>query len=724
MNIGNALGYSVPAPAVKRPDVSKTGNDSEGATDAPRSATSSAQFAAFLSMIVANNPKVRSDLLKQLPADGAGLLDHLLAEGGVLAEAAEGTNALFAGGAGVAQLPNSAAMAAALQSSAMQSSALDAARYGMMTDSARASANATAVSTTDASASLNAEAPIDAVVAPADKKIAATGKPSKIVVTRAEINAAFLAEARSVIASLQSGASVDDDKNDKLNGTSSATTPNRISQAVLSRIASKKGVSVEELMAIGDTEGAQAKQGLDALLAKAGTPEGLSIAAINAASTALATALAASASDPTTPVKDVSALDPELQARLARVTERMKAEFGHDVTVVETARSQERQDVLYEQGRSTPGAVVTWTKDSLHTQGEAADVIVDGSWNNAKGFARLQQIAKEEGLHTIPNDPGHLELPRDSWSSNADVRVQSMTTRAPIAPVASGVARVATVARVAQVASTVSVGAPAAPTLPQPNTPLDASLGLASQRNSNSGSNNSPSSDTASEQPSKKSSTKAADKVNARPTTTTLGDEPSTTQPKFIGPVDESHHSAETKSVNGADRIQQIDSLREQQGNKPLSQITLEIDGPDGTTQQIKLGINGKAVDTHISADSISADRMRANVGELRTGLESRGLEADTVRISTQGARTNDATEGMKPASGIERDAMRLQSAGNAGTTGDPSAQQGPRDRSSAARDWEDKQAARDEQRAQNRDAQGRGSGNQDRQRPQYQEKK
>lgn len=722
MNVGSALSYPVPAPAVKRPDVSKSGTDNDGETEAPRSAASSAQFAAFLSMIVANNPKVRSDLLKQLPADGAGLLDHLLMEGGVLTEgaesASEGTKALFAGSTGVAQLPNSAAMAAALQSSA-----LDAARYGMMTDSARASANAAPVTTTDASAALNTEASVDAVVMPAGNKVAAPVKSSKIVVTRAEINAAFLAEARSVIASLQSGTSVDDDKNDKLNGTSSTTAPNRISQAVLSRIASKKGVSVEELMAIGDTEGAQAKQGLDALLAKAGTPEGLSIAAINAASTALASALAASASDPTTPIKDVSALDPELQARLARVTERMKAEFGHDVTVVETARSQERQDVLYEQGRSTPGAVVTWTKDSLHTQGEAADVIVDGSWNNAKGFARLQQIAKEEGLHTIPNDPGHLELPRDSWSSNADVRVQSMTARAPIAT-ASGVARVATVANVAQVASTVSAGAPTAPALPQPSTPLDASLGLASQRNSNSSSDNSPSTDTSSEQPSKKSSTKAADKVNARPTATTLGDEPSTTQSKFIGPVDETRHSAETKSVNGTDRIQQIDSLREQQGNRPLSQITLEVDGPDGTMQQIKVGVNGRTVDTHISADSTSADRMRAHVGELRTGLESRGLEADSVRISTQGVRTADATEGVKPNAGIERDAMRLQSAGNAGTTGDPSAQQGPRDRSSAARDWEDKQAARDEQRAQNRDAQGRGSGNQDRQRPQYQEKK
>lgn len=91
-----------------------------------------------------------------------------------------------------------------------------------------------------------------------------------------------------------------------------------------------------------------------------------------------------------------------------------------------------------------------------------------------------------------------------------------------------------------------------------------------------------------------------------------------------------------------------------------------------------------------ISTDSINADRLRTHANELKSGLESRGLESDSVHISSSGEQRS---------------------------------QQGPRDRSSGAREWEDKQAAREEQRAQHRDAQGRGSGNQDRKRPQYQEK-
>ena len=719
MNIGSALGLPVATPSVKRTDARKDTSDS----DAPRSAASTAQFAAFLSMIVSNNPKVRSDLLKQLPADSAGLLDHLLAEG---AEHAPGIFTTTPGT--VAQLPTSASMASAMPF-ANSSAALDTARYGLMIDAARANVDM-AMTTAEPVANIAANAAEAVETEAPDAAPVATKAAAKIVITSADINSALLAEIRSTIAGMQSGSNKDVEYDTETSSLTRSGTQSRLSQAVLSRIASKKGVSVEQMMAVGDTEGAQARQGLDALLAKAGTPEGANIAAINAASNALASALAVSASEVGTPVKDTAALDPELQSRLARVIDRMKNEFGHDVTVVETARSQERQDMLYEQGRSTSGAVVTWTKDSLHTQGEAVDLVVDGNWKNTQGFARLQQIAKEEGLHTIPNDPGHVELPRDSWSSNADVRVQNFTSSVPNARVNTGIARVATVARVASVASASGTNAPVAPQLAQaelpkqPSTPLDASLGLAQQKSQNAGAKNSQSSadDTANAETPKRS-VKSTEKAAARASSTPLGNETTTTHSKFIGPVAEPPSAGEAKSVNGAERIQQIDALRDQQSNKPLSQITLEVDGPDGVSQQITVGVNGKVVDTHISADSTSADRLRSHVNELRTGLESRGLEADTVRISTQGARANDAADGVK--TGVERDAMRLQGTGNASaSTGDQSMQQGARDRSSAARDWEDKQSARDEQRAQHRDAQGRGSGNQDRQRPQYQEKK
>ena len=61
-------------------------------------------------------------------------------------------------------------------------------------------------------------------------------------------------------------------------------------------------------------------------------------------------------------MKATSALDPELQEKLARVMARMREETGHDVKVTETYRSQERQDAaLFAQGRDAAGPVVTWT---------------------------------------------------------------------------------------------------------------------------------------------------------------------------------------------------------------------------------------------------------------------------------------------------------------------------------------------------------------------------
>src|SRR5690606_38311570 len=55
--------------------------------------------------------------------------------------------------------------------------------------------------------------------------------------------------------------------------------------------------------------------------------------------------------------------------------------------------------------------VVTWTRSSNHTRGLAADLIVDGSYDNPLAMVRLARIAREEGLRTLGSrDPGHVEL--------------------------------------------------------------------------------------------------------------------------------------------------------------------------------------------------------------------------------------------------------------------------------------------------------------------------
>ncbi len=50
------------------------------------------------------------------------------------------------------------------------------------------------------------------------------------------------------------------------------------------------------------------------------------------------------------------------------------AEKGHPFMFTCTYRSQEEQDVLYAQGRATPGKIVTWTHNSRHTQRDAFDI--------------------------------------------------------------------------------------------------------------------------------------------------------------------------------------------------------------------------------------------------------------------------------------------------------------------------------------------------------------
>ena len=111
--------------------------------------------------------------------------------------------------------------------------------------------------------------------------------------------------------------------------------------------------------------------------------------------------------------RDLGALAPEFRARLERVLDRMTREFGPGVAVIETWRSQTRQDALYAQGRTRPGPVVTWTRSSAHLSGYAADVKIASVYARRGAYARLASIARSEGLRTLgARDPGHLELPR------------------------------------------------------------------------------------------------------------------------------------------------------------------------------------------------------------------------------------------------------------------------------------------------------------------------
>lgn len=70
------------------------------------------------------------------------------------------------------------------------------------------------------------------------------------------------------------------------------------------------------------------------------------------------------------------------------------------VFITETYRSQARQNYLYEQGRTRPGQVVTWTRNSNHTSRRAWDIAVAPPRNlyDISTLSKVGAIAKKLGI--------------------------------------------------------------------------------------------------------------------------------------------------------------------------------------------------------------------------------------------------------------------------------------------------------------------------------------
>lgn len=76
-------------------------------------------------------------------------------------------------------------------------------------------------------------------------------------------------------------------------------------------------------------------------------------------------------------------VNPSLVAVVRRAIELSTVDF----TVLEGKRTLERQQELFDQGRTKPGKIVTWTMKSKHLDGDAVDLVpfpVD--WNDTKKF--------------------------------------------------------------------------------------------------------------------------------------------------------------------------------------------------------------------------------------------------------------------------------------------------------------------------------------------------
>ena len=339
-------------------------------------------------------------------------------------------------------------------------------------------------------------------------------------------------------------------------------------------------------------------------------------------------------------VQSTSALDPELQAKLARVIERMRAETGLEVKVTETYRTQGRQDALFAQGRETDGPVVTWTRDSKHTQGRAVDVALEGGDMDA--YAILQRIAKEEGLRTLgPRDPGHLELQSPAPSAATAASDATLKPAEPADATGRGpvsIARLAQVAQVAQVkvekpaevarvASVASLEIPGVTSRTQPAQTVTSGESAqimiddarsARRSSADSGdSNNDGSSNSKNEHRGGYSVLAAA---------VAMRDAPSFAPTSIVG--------ASETILSGAERAAQIIAAYQDAPARPLSQITMSVDAGNGITDKVQIALRGSSLNAAIdTGDMRGAEAMRARADELVRALTRDGIEVEALRV-------------------------------------------------------------------------------------------
>ena len=622
-----------------------------------------------MALLSGAGPKVRTDLLKQIPPEGASLLDSLL-DGAALMNGESSDSAI--GSANASGKADSVLSMLASGSSPSAQAASDALRYGLLKDSTQSSQ----------------ESDLDVLQSALDSV-----KSDATTHTRGGKG----------------------DEHARFN-------------EIVGRILSRKGMSVDQLKARGDDRAAEVREALDALLARAGTPAATDLvntpdnATMAAAAAALAKANATSAADVTSPVKDVDALHPQLRAKLDRVIERMKNEYGNDVQVVETARSQDRQDWLYEQGRTRPGNIVTWTQNSAHTRGEAVDVIVDGSYSNAEGFARLQRIAKEEGLRTLGvRDPGHLELSaidtlgerivNANAEGTAPVARRTVEATPLIASSASqaGVARVAGVAGVAGVARIGESGFDRRYTAKTENSSVAASAtlptnGPASVNGQGNAFGRGERDDQGRPLNDGRKLGQSKREANAGSDAPAFGS-PSSTLPTNAPTAVEA--PAPAAGARAAERAADIQDLRDSAPAGSVSRMTLDVDAPNGGQDRITVDLRGNSVGTQINTDAANADRLRMRTADLQDALGRHGLESDSVRIS--GQLRNELSDASRVGA-TEREGLRLNASQQAGA-GDGAMNQGQRERASNGREWDrpESRQAREERQSSRENASQRG---------------
>ena len=136
-------------------------------------------------------------------------------------------------------------------------------------------------------------------------------------------------------------------------------------------------------------------------------------------------------------LRAIDSLNPAIKPLFYEFIRRV-AIVGMPIRITSALRTSTQQDAEYAKGRTKPGRIVTWVRDSdsFHTWGLAIDIapltkigpITFQTWYSGAAFAQLDRIAKELGIE----HPYEYDKPHFQWTDRATTNELKKGRKIPI----------------------------------------------------------------------------------------------------------------------------------------------------------------------------------------------------------------------------------------------------------------------------------------------------
>ena len=129
-----------------------------------------------------------------------------------------------------------------------------------------------------------------------------------------------------------------------------------------------------------------------------------------------------------------------------------------------------------------------------------------------------------------------------------------------------------------------------------------------------------------------------------------------------------------------SERIARLLKVQDAAADRPMSQMLLRLERPDGGEDRLRVDLRGNSVNATLDVgDQGVADRMGANVKELQQVLERHGFEADSITVRTIARSSESSALARAAGASLESDLQRTVSTPSNTSTNTSSRDRGTR---------------------------------------------